>query len=113
MKDDRYQFLVSHCFLSVGLKSYNVVFLLNILRALRTQPVCLSSLFILPVAFSARTLVELGTIFRWWKHTLCGSMAVGSSLKSFAPFPSILEKNRRASKLAPLPWVPAVHPCEC
>lgn len=65
MKDDRYQFLVSRCFVSVGLKSYNVMFLLDILRAMRTQPVCLSSLFILPVAFSAGALVELGKNFRW------------------------------------------------
>lgn len=113
MTDGRYQFLVSRCFLSVGLKQNNITFLLNILRALRTQPACLSSSFIFPVAFSARTVVESGKIFRWWKHTLCGSMTAGSSLNSFTPFPSFWRGDRRASKLAALLWVLAVHPCEC
>lgn len=85
----------------------------KILRALRIEPAPLSSSFIFPAAFAARTLAESGKIFLRWKHTIHGSMTASSSLKSFTPFPSIWRKDRQASKVASLLWVPAVHSHQC
>lgn len=85
----------------------------KILRALRIEPAPLSSSFIFPAAFAARTLAESGKIFLRWKHTTHGRMTASSFLKSFTPFPSIWRKDRQASKVASLPWVPAVHSHQC